>query len=229
MTESTFARQFLAALESRPAKLSVDHVTDPRSYPAAATYTIARPRTLPQKRKRTTAPSTTTSTDPSASTTTETPIPVTLKPLRGTPLNLPPQPPSQTTIYSLKAAYASHASVSDVALVKLLFERRAQPDSKSLAEVIAGAEAPLDDGQAVMFHVVVSKGAAAAAVGKSEGATAEKPAPAVAQGVQAGAEVVRTDVFWDDLKGFLEQRVRDGPEAGRLVGLFRKAWEEAEK
>lgn len=34
MTEVAFAKQFLAALDARPVKLSADHVEDPRSYPA---------------------------------------------------------------------------------------------------------------------------------------------------------------------------------------------------
>jgi hypothetical protein len=34
MSEITFARQFLSALDSRAIKLSSDHVADPRSYPA---------------------------------------------------------------------------------------------------------------------------------------------------------------------------------------------------
>ncbi|MBE3041336.1 hypothetical protein IMZ48_01875 [Candidatus Bathyarchaeota archaeon] len=33
MTEVSFARAFLAALDSRPQKLSADHVEDPRSFP----------------------------------------------------------------------------------------------------------------------------------------------------------------------------------------------------
>jgi hypothetical protein len=34
MTELAFARQFLTALDSRPIKLSSDHVADPKNYPA---------------------------------------------------------------------------------------------------------------------------------------------------------------------------------------------------
>lgn len=34
MTEVAFAKSFLAALDSRPQKLSPDHVEDPKSYPA---------------------------------------------------------------------------------------------------------------------------------------------------------------------------------------------------
>lgn len=34
MTEVSFARAFLAALDSRPQKLSADHVEDPRTFPS---------------------------------------------------------------------------------------------------------------------------------------------------------------------------------------------------
>jgi len=34
MTELSFAKSFLATLDSRPTRLSADHVEDPRSYPA---------------------------------------------------------------------------------------------------------------------------------------------------------------------------------------------------
>lgn len=34
MTEVSFAKSFLSALDSRPQKLSPDHVEDPKSYPA---------------------------------------------------------------------------------------------------------------------------------------------------------------------------------------------------
>lgn len=34
MAEVSFAKQFLAALDARPVKLSPDHVEDPKGYPA---------------------------------------------------------------------------------------------------------------------------------------------------------------------------------------------------
>lgn len=34
MSELSFAKQFLTALDSRPAKISADHVADPKNYPA---------------------------------------------------------------------------------------------------------------------------------------------------------------------------------------------------
>jgi ubiquitin-like protein 4 len=36
MTELSFARSFLSALDMRPVKLSSDHIADPKQYPAQA-------------------------------------------------------------------------------------------------------------------------------------------------------------------------------------------------
>jgi len=46
----------------------------------------------------------------------------------------------------------------------------------------------------------------------------------VAQGA-SGVEVLRTEAFWEDLKGFLVQRLRDEGEGERLAGVFKQAWE----
>lgn len=50
-----------------------------------------------------------------------------------------------------------------------------------------------------------------------------EPAP-VAQG-PSGAEVLGSQEFWTDLKGFLLQRIRDEGESEKLVDVFRGAWE----
>lgn len=103
-------------------------------------------------------------------------------------------------------------------------------DSKTVLDVI-GSEVTGD----VEFGVMVMAGAAAGtpvtsppaaapseadkglAAGHSEGGPA-------AQG-PSGREVVATEEFWGDLKGFILQRTRDEPEAERLGGIFRSAWE----
>lgn len=47
--------------------------------------------------------------------------------------------------------------------------------------------------------------------------------PVVAQGL-SGRAVLETEAFWGDLKGFLEQRIRDEAVAGEVVEIFRGAW-----
>lgn len=38
-------------------------------------------------------------------------------------------------------------------------------------------------------------------------------------------EVLRTEEFWADLKGFLAQRLRDEEEGEKLSSMFKEAWE----
>jgi hypothetical protein len=40
----------------------------------------------------------------------------------------------------------------------------------------------------------------------------------------SGAQVLQSEAFWDDLQGFLEQRVKDETEAKRLRAMFHNAW-----
>ncbi len=41
-----------------------------------------------------------------------------------------------------------------------------------------------------------------------------------------GSEVLKTEEFWRDLKGFLVQRLKDEATGERVWGVFRKAVEE---
>jgi len=50
----------------------------------------------------------------------------------------------------------------------------------------------------------------------------------VAQG-PSGKEVLGTEDFWGDLKGFLMQRVRDEGEVEKAYEVFRTAWKEKNK
>jgi hypothetical protein len=74
------------------------------------------------------------------------------------------------------------------------------------------------------FSVMVIGGAATlAAAEAARGAQVGGPEN-VAQGL-SGEGVLATEEFWSDLKGFLQQRVRDEKVAGDAVGLFKGAWE----
>lgn len=58
-----------------------------------------------------------------------------------------------------------------------------------------------------------------------EGESKEEAAAAgpVAQGL-SGPAVLETEEFWEDLKGYLQQRIRDEKTAEEVVGKFRGAW-----
>lgn len=46
MSETMFAKALMSGLEKRPSRLSSDHVSDPRKYPAQAPVCIHRHDTL---------------------------------------------------------------------------------------------------------------------------------------------------------------------------------------
>lgn len=138
---------------------------------------------------------------------------------------LPAQPLS-TSIFDLKTAYASQSGAL-VDKIKLVYNKKPTTDSKTLKDLLGDGSAETT----VEFSVMVMGGIP---VGVSPRIQSPEPAaeaaalspPPVAQGSGAsGKEVLREDGFWDDLRGFLQQRIRDEGEAARLSGLFRSAWQ----
>lgn len=132
---------------------------------------------------------------------------------------------AKTSIFDLKQSYSTSSGIP-VAKIKILYKKKPVTDSKTVAEVI-GQEAGPD----VEFSVMVMGGAIGTPVqsppavapsevekglGSASGPTAQGP---------SGKEVVAGSEFWDDLKGFVIQRIRDEDEGQRLVGVFKAAWE----
>ncbi|KAH6645972.1 cell-cycle control medial ring component-domain-containing protein [Truncatella angustata] len=201
MTEVTFAKQFLATLDARPVKLSPDHVEDPRGYPARNAYILPRaPRPMSKPNSRG-APGS------------ERSLRVTLKSLRNPPLDIKlTSQPLSTSVLDLKQKVVEESGVP-LEKIKLLYKKKPVVDSKILKELVGE-----DDGASVEFSVMVLGGAAAAAK-KPE----EAPAADVAQGA-SGTETLESGEFWDDLKGFLLQRVRDERQASDLFETFQAAY-----
>lgn len=110
--------------------------------------------------------------------------------------------------------------------VKLLFAKRPVGDSKTLRELVASSSSSSggdggDEVSQVEFSVMVLGGVVPAA-GKKE-AEGVGSGSVVAQGL-SGRAVLETDEFWGDLRGFLQQRVRDEGVAGEMVEVFKGAW-----
>jgi hypothetical protein len=241
MNELAFARQFLTALDSRPLKLQSDHVADPRGYPAQGAvcmnrmlvslaltlrkYTLPKAPNQSMKRKRES-----TSTAPGSEKSGPT-ITVSLKNLKSpsSSLQLESQTPT-TSIYDLKSAYAAKSG-GDVSKIKLLYNKKPTTDSKTLKDLLGDAANATKD---VEFSVMVMGGGATG--GKATPSPAASPAveipqpdippTPVAQG-SSGAELLKSAAFWDDLKGFLQQRLKDETEAARLASLFKSSWEKS--
>lgn len=71
---------------------------------------------------------------------------------------------------------------------------------------------------------MVMGGAAAVGTGPGSGSGSDdKKESVVAQGL-SGEGVLETDEFWGDLKGFLQQRIRDEKVAGEVAEKFEAAW-----
>lgn len=138
--------------------------------------------------------------------------------------------PLTTSIYDLKTAYATKSGGA-TDKIKLLHNKKPTQDSKTLKDILGDAAESTKD---VEFTVMVMGGAPKSAASPAPSPAIEIPQPdmaatatgAVAQG-PSGAEVLKTAQFWDDLQGFLQQRLRDEGEAARLSTLFKASWEKS--
>ena len=120
--------------------------------------------------------------------------------------------------------------VEDVSKIKILWHKKPIPPSKlTVADALEGDATATKDGK-VEFGIMILGGviqvekptADVASGGDAKGEAMEgvEETTPVAQG-PSGKEVLETQEFWIDLKGFLVQRLRDEGEAERVVKLFK--------
>ncbi|KAI9370518.1 cell-cycle control medial ring component [Aspergillus egyptiacus] len=235
MSELAFAKSFLSALDSRPIKLRADYVHSEET--PRAPYLLPRlqpPRPeMPKKTKKSSVPGSAKA------------ISVTLKSARNPVLevNLPNAPLSTTTVSDLKDAIRDRIvdnSDNRVSLdkIKILYKKKPVTGTgKTVAEVVrdAGEDELLSGGGSVEFGVMVMGGARVVEGGGAEGQeenegqvhghmTGASETTAKAAVGPSGQAVLETEQFWDDLQGYLGQRLKDAEEAERLRGLFKEAW-----
>lgn len=134
-----------------------------------------------------------------------------LRSLRNPPLDitLNSQPPN-TSILDIKAAIHARTAIP-VDKIRVLHKKKPVPDSRVLKELAGADEERLELGVMVIGGAAVLK------------AAEEEVIPPVAQ---SGGEVLSGERFWEDLKAFLVQRVRDEEVGGKAYEVFRRAWEE---
>ncbi|KAH8907213.1 hypothetical protein BR93DRAFT_686399 [Coniochaeta sp. PMI_546] len=235
MTEVSFARTFLSTLDSKPTKIPADHVEDPRTYPSRPPYILPRQQKpfLPASHSSSSPSSSIPGSEPS--------LTVTLKSLRNPPLDLrlTSQPPT-TSVLDIKNAVSQKTGLP-LDKMRLLVRKKPVADSKILKELLASPEERTVEFSVMVLGGAASLAAAAAADAAGGAGNADKPAgdmgaedkaPGgngeedrhVAVGL-SGTDVLKTDEFWTDLGGFLQQRIRDEKAAGEVVGVFRGAWE----
>ncbi|EGZ70743.1 hypothetical protein NEUTE2DRAFT_92396 [Neurospora tetrasperma FGSC 2509] len=281
-TEVAFAKTFLAILDTKPTKISADHVEDPRTYPASTPFILPHHPSLRPFRKPSSRPTpapgstpasaastgTSTSTTPGAATPSSgdaaaAAVVVHIRSARNPTLSLSlptPQPLATTSILDIKT-YVSQETGMPVDKLKVLFNKKPVGDVKSLKEVLSGsvpegggelelslmvmggqatfdsaeAKAAREARQAAKAEVDVNASETKVEVEVSESpevemkdatqesGSKEAAAGPVAQGL-SGPAVLETEEFWEDLKGYLQQRIRDEKTAEEVVGKFRGAW-----
>ncbi|KAL4819785.1 cell-cycle control medial ring component [Aspergillus spinulosporus] len=240
MSELAFTKSFISALDSRPIKLRADYVHDQGNTPRAP-YTLPRlqpPR--PSMPKRTTASKTT---NPGSSKS----ITVTLRSARNPVLEitLPNVPLATTTVSDLKDAVRErileNTTEADnkvpLEKIKILFKKKPVTGTgKTVADVVSDAEEEelLAGGKEVDFGVMIMGGARVVeGQNQAQGGVPEKVSQE-ASGVEetiakaavgpSGETLLETGAFWDDLQGYLAQRLKDEDVARKLRGVFKEAW-----
>jgi ubiquitin-like protein 4 len=99
--------------------------------------------------------------------------------------------------------------------IKILYAKKPVADSKTLADVLGGeGNGPAGAEFSVMLMGGVTPSDEPPQEKAKGGPTAQGP---------SGKEVLATEEFWDDLRGFLVQRLKDEDEGERLASVFRKA------
>lgn len=148
---------------------------------------------------------------------------------------IPNAPLSTTSVQDIRDAVQSRITDTQggqvqLEKIKILYKRKPVTGTgKTLAELLVDEPAILAGGKEVEIGIMVIGGAQAVETSVSQPEVAEKqdespPKPAVGP---SGAEVLQTETFWDDLQGYLEQRLKDEGEAQRLKSLFKDAWKSA--
>ncbi|KAK3946309.1 cell-cycle control medial ring component [Diplogelasinospora grovesii] len=217
MTEVSFAKAFLSALDGRPMKLSPEHVEDPRNYPTSTPYILPRhgkPMSKPTRPNQSrSAPGS------------ERSITASLKPLRGTAFSEVrlTSLPLHTSVLDTKTLLADRLGTTPDKL-KLLHNKKPVPDTKTLSDLMGDTE--ITAGTIVEFSVMVIgtlQPKPSTPQDTTQGEAGEEEDTHVAQGPH-GQTVLATEQFWDDLKGFLQQRIRDEKTAEEVTLVFRGAW-----
>ena len=138
-----------------------------------------------------------------------------------------------SSILDLKTAVVKQMGEDSVktSSVKILYKKKPCGDSKTVKEVLGDEEVDSLRGKEVEFGIMVmgykpkpsedGQGTSSSSGEKMEGV--ESSTVPVAQG-SSGEMELTTEEFWDDLRGFLTQRLRDEDIAGEVFDRFREAW-----
>lgn len=161
---------------------------------------------------------------------------VTVKSLRNPPLDLRlTSQTGNTAVLDIKDAVVARTHIP-ADKIKMLFNKKPVLDSKVLKDLAPPGTTTTLDFTVMVMGGAATAAAAAAAAAAAGAATAEGQEPpkdageagtfkadVVAQG-PSGSEVLQSTEFWDDLKGYLLQRIRDEKQANDVFDTFQTAW-----
>ncbi|BDD58915.1 hypothetical protein MPDQ_002312 [Monascus purpureus] len=229
MAELAFTKSFLSLLDSRPVKLRADHVFDPQQVGLRVPYILPRlppsHPSMPRKTRQHVVPGSSKS------------ITIQLRSTRNPTLELTVAnaPLSTTNLDDLKETVRSRVVDGQgnkiaVEKIKLLYKRKPITGKKSVGDILADEPDMLIGGKEVEFGIMII-GAAGARVVEAEEETEEKQKGAEEatkakeiEGLSLSAEeVLKSEAFWEDLEGFLAQRIKD-EDAAKMRSLFETAW-----
>lgn len=159
-------------------------------------------------------------------------------------LTVPNAPVSTTNVEDLKDAVRNRVvdgqgNMLALEKIKVLYKRKpvSGNNTKTVAEILGDEPDMLSGGKEVEFGVMIIGGVGVRVVEPEDQAETEvekvkeakeeqeqeKQKEAVSVSV-AAEEVLRAEAFWDDLQGFLVQRLKDDNEAKKMRALFESAW-----
>ncbi|KAG7285101.1 hypothetical protein NEMBOFW57_009721 [Staphylotrichum longicolle] len=202
-TELTFAKTFLSLLDSKPPKISPDHVEDPRTYPGTSPYTLPRHPSQKPFSKRKPATNTNTSTTTTGSATPSTGgtgkaaaegVTVTCTSPRNPAftLALAAQHPA-TSLAEVKEQVARETGLA-LGKIKLLFGKKPVGDSKVLADLLSSSSGSAAGGELELGVMVLGGGVLRDGFGTSTSTSASTSGQAQAQSEAAKVEGAQTKV-----------------------------------
>ena len=203
MTELIFTKTFLSTLDARSVKLQPDYIIPPKDLEIHSTYIL--PKMPTSMRKPTDSPSSKSGN-----------VNITLRSSKNPTLELtlPNTDISSVTVLELKERVVKELNGAvEVGKVKVLWEKKPVSDAKTVKEVVGEKTGEVEFGLLVMGY----KAPNSAAEAKEDGADK--------MDVDEKGRAELDEVFWGDLRGFLQQRLNDEGRAGEVLEAFKGAWE----
>ena len=144
-------------------------------------------------------------------------VDITMKSLRNPPLDITlPGQPLSTSILSLKTTVSEKYGLP-TDKIRVLLKKKPCPDSKTIKDLVPEGEGEVE------FSIMVMGGAAAVIPEQGGGLVPKPLETSVAR--EAYEEVLLKSEFWDDLKGFLSERLKNEAGVEKVYEIFKNTWD----